>query len=144
MQPTRVAEILAGFPEVTVAYVFGSRATDRATEGSDLDLAIATTRGVDWPCLRAEVSMALRPLLGAVPLDLVHLNKAPIELSNAIISSGQRIFERSVYERVELEAWVMGRYGDYLPVLRAQRREIVQGCDRDARAQRYRAQARHA
>ena len=144
MDTAQIAEALAAFPEVVLVYVFGSRATGRASTSSDLDLAVVTDRGTSWPRFRTDVVTALRPLLGDIALDLVNLNRAPVELSNAVLTHGVRIFERSVAERVEFEAHVSGRYGDYLPVLRQQQREILNGGDRDARARRYRTQVGRA
>lgn len=76
--------------------------------------------------------------LGGARVDVVVLNVAPPELAFAVISQGRILYERSVATRVDYEAYVMGLYGDYLPVLQAQRRQILEGGDREKRAERYR------
>ena len=62
-----------------------------------------------------------------------------MELAYAVIAQGQVIYQISLEERVEYEARIMGLYGDFLPVLRAQRKAILQGGERAARIQWYRA-----
>jgi uncharacterized protein len=71
---------------------------------------------------------------------VVILNKAPVELAYAVIAHGICLLERDVATRVEYEAYVLGRYGDYLPVLREQRRQILEGGGlyNAKRVQRYR------
>jgi hypothetical protein len=58
-------------------------------------------------------------------VDLVLLNQAPIELAYRVIAQGKWVYEESRAVRVEYEAYVLGRYGDYLPVLRKQREQIL-------------------
>lgn len=48
------------------------------------------------------------------------------------------IHRRSIAKRVEYEAEVMSRYGDYPPFLQAQRKEIVKGTGNERRVQQYR------
>lgn len=71
-------------------------------------------------------------------VDLVILNRAPIEFQYNVITFGVLLFERSVEERVEYESKVLSRYGDYLPVLRQQKEDIIRGGSDEARVQRYR------
>ena len=63
---------------------------------------------------------------------------APIELQYAIIAQGVLLYRQNLAIKVEYEAYVMGRYGDYLPVLRAQRAAILQEGRRVNRIQWYR------
>ncbi len=49
------------------------------------------------------------------------------------------VYQRDEETRVEYEAEIMGRYGDYLPILHAKRRDILQGEAHAARVQSYRA-----
>jgi hypothetical protein len=64
---------------------------------------------------------------------LVLLNRAPIELAFAVIAEGELLFERDVATRVEYEARIMSLYGDYLPILREQRRDILEDKGYDTR-----------
>lgn len=67
------------------------------------------------------------------------LNRAPIELAYSIIAQGVRLYEISIEVRVDYDAQVMSLYGDYLPILREQRTDILRGRSNDAGVQRYRA-----
>jgi predicted nucleotidyltransferase len=139
-----LASVLAAFPEVSLAYLFGSRARGEAGPRSDYDFAVLLNWAPELLARRGEILSRLTHelvcLLGVGPgqLDLVILNRAPVELAYAVIAEGKIVFERDVASRVEYEAYVLGRYGDYLPILRAQRREILEGGSYEARAERYR------
>ena len=67
------------------------------------------------------------------------LNDAPVELSYAVVATGRCLFEREVAVRVEFEAEVLSRYGDMLPMLRDQRRELIQGGRYESGVRRNRA-----
>jgi uncharacterized protein len=71
-------------------------------------------------------------------LDMLDLKQAPIELAYHVISSGRLLYQRSAFDRVEYESNVLSQYGDYLPVLRSQRDQILAGDQNDRRVQRYR------
>jgi predicted nucleotidyltransferase len=136
IQP-RVQELGAANAAVLLVYLFGSRAVGRAGPGSDYDLGILLNRREDSPARRARLHHELVVILGTPAVDVVILNQAPPELAFAVIQ-GQLLYERDLATRVEYEAYVMGRYYDYLPYLRAQRREILAGEDHGTRIQRYR------
>jgi predicted nucleotidyltransferase len=139
----RAALVLDRYPAVRLAYLFGSQATGEAGPLSDVDLGVLLEgnlrlRGEDdfehQARIAHELGLALQPLR----VDLVSLQRAPIELAYNVIAQGICIYARSSAERVEYEAGVLSRYGDYLPVLRAQRREILEGGGDEQRVQRYR------
>lgn len=130
---------VSAIPEVLLLYLFGSRADGTAGASSDYDFGVLTGSGRQWDVVRTLVAEALAAECHGASVDLVCLNRAPVELAYAVIASGRLLFERDVAARVEFEAKVMGLYGDYLPVLREQRRDILAGGDHEARVQRYRA-----
>jgi predicted nucleotidyltransferase len=135
-----VLDALGEFPEVRLLYLFGSRVEGRTGPLSDFDFGALFAPHVDDAFARKErLASALRRALGEVRVDVVALSEAPVELAYAVIAQGTLLYERGPAARVEYEAYVMGRYGDYLPVLRAQRRDILRGGGDDARVQRYRA-----
>ncbi|HMN27453.1 MAG TPA: hypothetical protein PKE45_04790, partial [Caldilineaceae bacterium] len=82
---------------------------------------------------------ALADGLGTDRVDVVVLNEAPVELAFAVITQGRICFQRDTATRVEYEATVMSRYGDYLPILRTQRSNLLAEEGYGARIQRYRA-----
>jgi uncharacterized protein len=122
---------------VLLVYLFGSQASGQAGPGSDYDLGILLDRRQDAPARRARLAHELTVIMGTPDVDVVFLNQAPPELAFAVIQ-GQLLYERDLATRVEYEAQVMSRYCDYLPYLRAQRAEILEGRDHGARVQRYR------
>jgi uncharacterized protein len=130
-------EFGAGDAAVLLVYLFGSRGSGQAGPGSDYDLGVLLDRGEDSPAGRARLTHELVVILGTSGVDVVFLNQTPPELAFAVIQ-GQLLYERDLATRVEYEAYVMGRYYDYLPYLRAQRQEILSGEDHGARIQRYR------
>ncbi len=89
--------------------------------------------------MRYSLAHKLAVLLVTDKVDLVVLNGAPVELSYAVITTGLVAYEVSATERVEYEASILSRYGDFLPILRQQRNEILEDRDNETGIQRYRA-----
>lgn len=131
--------ILQQVPGVRMLYLFGSRAAGREGPNSDYDVAVLADPAVDGPTLRSELAHELTKALGTECIDVLILNRAPVELAYAVVATGRRLYEADLATRVEYEAGVGSRYADYLPVLRAQRASILQGDGNGRRAQRYRA-----
>jgi len=130
--------IFDGMPEVRLVYLFGSRVEDSAGPLSDYDFGILFDREKFSANIEAEAAHALSKVLETDRVDVVPLNRAPIELAYSVIFQGELIYEFDRAIRVEYEARILGLYGDYLPVLREQRRDILQGGVDDTRVQRYR------
>ena len=136
---TRATHIFRSSPGLRLAYLFGSRASGAAGPSSDHDYAVLLDPGVDHERTRSELARQLAAALSSPRIDVVVLNGAPIELSYAVIAGGKVVFQRDTVTRVEYEAHVLGRYGDMLPMLRAQRADILRGGSDEPRVQRYRA-----
>jgi predicted nucleotidyltransferase len=140
----KLPHILSNLKEIRLLYLFGSQVEGRLGPLSDYDLAVLFDPTGDDGQVHARMSHELACALGTDQVDVVLLNRAPIELAYAIIAQGRVLYQRDVATRVEYEAQVLSRYGDYLPVLRAQRDDIMRG-DEDgarvhqARVHRYRA-----
>ena len=133
-----LASIFRTIQEVRLVYLFGSRVEDSAGPLSDYDFGILFGREKFSANIEAEVAHALSKVLETDRVDVVPLNRAPIELAYSVIFQGELIYEFDRAIRVEYEARILGLYGDYLPVLREQRRDILQGGVDDTRVQRYR------
>ncbi len=134
---TTLTGILQDYREISLVYLFGSQVGQVRGPCSDLDMAVMVDPGNDEFALQLHLAYQLGKDLH-IPVDILILNRAPIELAYAVIAQGVNLFHRSLLEKVEYEATVMSKYGDYLPVLRAQRRDILQGGQDAARVQRYR------
>jgi predicted nucleotidyltransferase len=134
---------LATAHHIRLIYLFGSQAQDQAGPMSDYDLAILFS---DKPSLPERTALAhqLALIFETARVDLVVLNQAPVELQYNVIVTGCLLYEASRANRVEFEAETLSRYGDFLPILRHQREELLQEGVRadETGVQRYRAALR--
>ncbi|GAB4528837.1 MAG: nucleotidyltransferase domain-containing protein [Anaerolineae bacterium] len=135
----KLPHIVSNLKEIRLVYLFGSQVEGRLGPMSDYDLAVLLDPIGDEGQVHARLSHELACALGTDQVDVVPLNRAPIELAYAIIAQGKVLYQRDVATRVEYEAQVLSRYGDYLPVLRAQRDDIIRGDEDGSRVHRYRA-----
>ena len=135
------AETRSRFP-VALAYLFGSQATGQAGAQSDYDVAVLFDCKVTSDD-RYVLTHQLAELLDR-DVDLVDLTRAPVELVYNVIATGQILYEKDRRTRVEFEARALGLYFDQLPILRAQRRSLLEETreDYDAGVERYRTALR--
>ena len=135
------AEARSQFP-VGLAYLFGSQATGQAEARSDYDVAVLFDGDVSTDD-RYLLTHQLTELLDT-GVDLVDLALAPVELVYNVIATGQILYEKHRTTRVEFEARVLGLYFDQLPILRAERRALLEETreDYDAGVERYRTALR--
>lgn len=82
-------EVLGGFPQITLAILFGSVAKGTATPQSDLDLAVTVAK----PLKVAEKIQIIEALAVATgrPIDLVDVTQAPEPLLGQVLKHGRRI-----------------------------------------------------
>jgi len=133
-----VCSALKNYPEVELVYLFGSQVSGNTGPQSDYDLGVLVNRAAHVNRFREQFAHEVGDALETDRIDIVLLNEAPIELAYSIIAQGIVLYQHDLATRVEYEAQIMSRYGDYLPVLRAQRNEILHGDEYGARVQRYR------
>lgn len=126
------------FPDIQLAQLFGSRVTGDAGPLSDYDIAVLLDRTADGPAVRSQLAYESARRLDSDLVDVVLLSHAPIELAYAVITGGHVLYQRDLATRVEYEVDVLSRYGDYLPVLGAQRSALLGETGNDQRVQRYR------
>jgi len=131
-----VRRLFASEEHIILAYLFGSQANGTAGPQSDYDIALLVRQ--PSLALQARLAHEIGTILGTDRVDVVFLNRAPVELAYAVIAQGQLLYQRSVAERVEFEAKVLSLYADYLPILRRQREEILKDVGKETRIQRYR------
>ena len=135
------AEARSRFP-VAFAYLFGSQATGQAGAQSDYDIAVLFDCKITSDD-RYVLTHQLTEFLDR-DVDLIDLARAPIELVYNVIATGQILYEKDRKTRVEFEARALGLYFDQLPILRAQRKSLLEETreDYDAGAERYRTALR--
>lgn len=108
------ADIIRKEPDVEFAYLFGSRATGRADDGSDWDIAVRYREKAEvsrWKrfYLEAEVS---RMLSGEVQITVLNDSCPPLLLYE-IVSKGIVLVDRSAGRRVVFEARALAAYHDW-------------------------------
>jgi predicted nucleotidyltransferase len=135
---TTISDILQYVPEITLVYLFGSQADGHVGPLSDYDLGVLVDELESGPYIRSRLAFELGRRIETTKIDIVLLNRAPIDLAFAVISRGKLLYQRGDAERIEYEAKVMGLYFDYLPILRSQRDDILRGGEYEARIHRYR------
>ncbi|MFO7970945.1 MAG: nucleotidyltransferase domain-containing protein, partial [Desulfobacterales bacterium] len=122
---------------VELAYLFGSHATGTDGPISDYDIAVLFAEMV--PVKKTYgLAYKLAALFMTERVDIVVLNCAPIELKYAVVETGTVIYEVAPAIRVEFEASTLSCYGDFLPYLRRQKKEILEERNNEAGIQRYR------
>lgn len=110
----RIAEILAGFEDIDVAYVFGSFL--KRDDFHDIDVAIHLAKE-QAPYQRFKLSQRIARALvhGAesrVDFDVRILNHAPVYFQYEVIGKGILVLERDREERVDFEAHLISEYLD--------------------------------
>ncbi len=133
----KLSDILTDFATVSLVYLFGSQVDGQVGAMSDYDLAILTDPIEDNATIQARFQHAIVQTIGPNKVDVVLLNHAPIDLAYHIISEGKLLYKRDLLTQVEFEAQVLSQYGDYLPVLRLQYAQILQGDVNAKRVLRY-------
>ena len=107
---SQLQELLRGRSDVRLAYLFGSRASNRQRPSSDIDIAVLFA-GVPAPAdldrLTAELASAARQ-----SVDLVDLGTAPPLLAHEVVSQKKVLVCLDEEERVRFEARVIARYLD--------------------------------
>src|SRR5260370_10441192 len=113
-----VAECVSSKREILAAYVFGSVATGRTREGSDIDVAVLLQDGMGSSRMfqyRLRLMADLGSALHRSDVEVVILNEAPPLLAHRVLSKGKLLFERSASARVRFQIMTAYRYLDILP-----------------------------
>jgi hypothetical protein len=109
-------------PGVIAAWLFGSRALNRARLDSDVDVAVLLDRPptgfLDYPFeLEAALTDATR-----LPVQLVVANTAPADLVRRVLRDGVLLVDRDPARRVAFEVKKRMEYFDMAPIWREIRR----------------------
>jgi len=140
-----IKKIFAEEKNILLTYLFGSQLRGKTGPLSDYDFAVFLSQKTSFP-FKYKLKNKLLSILDSKQVDLVILNDAPIELKYKIIATGKVIFQKNSIVRTEFEADTLSQYFDYLPVLRAQKKDILKvkskGEKYGDRIQRYRATLR--
>ncbi len=109
--------------KVSVAYLFGSVATGKATEASDVDVGVLyaqdPARTLDG--LPLDLEGDLEQLLGR-HVQVVALNRAPVDLIHRVLRDGHLVLDADPSLRIRFEVKSRNEYFDLLPMLERYRR----------------------
>jgi uncharacterized protein len=121
---TRLRDLLANAPAgYEAVYLFGSQARGTAGRGSDIDLAFWQKRpsGDSLAEQSFDYAAVLSLALGS-EVEMIELNRAPVDLIHRVLRDGKLLLERDRSARVAREVRARREYLDLLPVLRHYRR----------------------
>jgi predicted nucleotidyltransferase len=128
----RLVDIFTQYPEIQAVYIFGSHATGKVQQDSDLDLAVvprdrqARDRKLD---ILADLARS-----GFDNVDLVFLDTDDIVLCYEAIKHNRLIYQTKDFDRGTLYSKVVRQYFDFQPYLKVQReaykRRILNGQQR--------------
>jgi predicted nucleotidyltransferase len=137
----KVAAALNCFPQVRLAYLFGSHTRGTARPDSDLDLAVywsEASRDRERAALMLQLIDALSRTVGSLGerVDLLDFDRASSTLAFRVIRDGRLLVCREPRERVALEARIARRYDDERPYRELFRRAARAAAERMAQARR--------
>lgn len=112
----QLASILAGYPEIAAAYVFGSVARGEAREDGDLDLGIVyRDRGGAHGDIAARLASDAGRALGVEHVDVVDLETQGPIFAHRVLIEGRRVYEASRERRIDFESDTLVRAFDFRP-----------------------------
>lgn len=105
------------------AWLFGSQARGDARQGSDVDVAVLFAEDPPRTLagLRLDLADDLAGALGC-PVDLVVMNRAPIDLVHRVLRDGVLLFDRDPSARIRFEVRARAQWLDLLPHIERYRR----------------------
>jgi predicted nucleotidyltransferase len=103
---------------VVAAYLFGSVARGTSRRGSDVDIAILCSGSppTSLADLPLDLEADLERLLGA-PVQVVVLNRAPVDLIHRVLRDGVLLVDRDPSIRILFEVRARNEFFDLQPVL---------------------------
>ena len=139
----KIKKIFSDENNILLAYIFGSQLQGKTGPLSDYDFAVFLSQKPSFQ-FKYKLKNKIVNVLNSEQVDLVILNDAPIGLKYKVLATGKIIYQKNYTIRTEFEADTLSRYFDYLPVLRAQKADIIKpkGEKYGDRIQRYRAALR--
>jgi len=108
---------------VVCVYLFGSTARGGAGAGSDVDVGVLLDHDPPATLEGSGVRLEgeLERQLGA-RVDLVLLNRAPVDLIHRVLKDGILVFDRAPLERIRFEVRARNAWFDLKPILDRYRR----------------------
>lgn len=114
-----LSTIFRQYPEIAAVYLFGSMATGKVHQESDLDLAIVEKDKAIWGKKLDILADLIRE--GFDNVDLVFLGKADIVLQYEAVRMNRVIYQCRDFDRGEFYSRIVRKYLDFYPYLKVQR-----------------------
>ena len=121
---TSLRSFFAANPGDAVAvYLYGSVARGTAREGSDVDVGVLLEKDPPRTLqgLKLDLEADLEDLV-EVPVQLIVLNRAPVDLIHRVLRDGKLLLDRDRSKRIQFEVKARSEYFDLLPILQRYRR----------------------
>jgi predicted nucleotidyltransferase len=131
-----VADVLAHFPDVNSAWLFGSQARGEARSDSDVDVALLLRKGatgardrlaLDFHRQIATIAARLEQALAGKSVDVVLLEAQGPIFVHAVLRDGRLLYDVDPEHRIDFESDAHVRYFDFLPTYELAARAAVGG-----------------
>lgn len=116
----KLKSIFKVYPEVSLAYIFGSIASGKAGKNSDIDIAVL----LDKKLTKRKLFQIRLNLMGDIskvlkmPADVVIINNiSALFFKYIIVREGINIFKRVEEEKIDFESKMLSQYFDFEPFL---------------------------
>jgi hypothetical protein len=98
-------------PQIIAAYIYGSYATGKITDLSDIDIALLLREKGDWN-KQLELIDSIAEAIETDDFDLVILNDCPPYMQYEVIAYGKMIYEKDHDDRCDFQVRAFQRYFD--------------------------------
>ena len=116
---SQLSKIFQKYSQIRAVYLFGSRASKKVHQESDLDLAIVP-QGPETRSRRLDILHDLAKA-GFCNVDLVFLDTTDIVLQYEAVRGNKVIFQTKDFDKGAMYSKVIRSYLDFLPYLKVQR-----------------------
>ncbi|MBI3335893.1 MAG: nucleotidyltransferase domain-containing protein [Candidatus Portnoybacteria bacterium] len=109
---------------VAAVYLFGSHAEGVASALSDLDIAILLKdadliANDSFGIYEKLYDLFIKEIPGfANKIDIVFLDRSPLELAHDVVTHGKVLFDADVQKRVSYQERILLKYADFFPILK--------------------------
>lgn len=118
----KLEDVFKDYPYIASAYLFGSRASERAGHMSDVDIAILlkdnAPKGRELIHEEDYLAYKIAKTLGAKDVDLIDLNKQGLIFQHNVLRTGRLIYDADPKHRIRFEMSVIIKFCDFEPTLR--------------------------